>query len=76
MNYAPNGNGIWRWLAIFLSGVVIASLPAAIVVLTAPDQADYDVIQQEVNDLEVQVVRLEEQLMALIAALEKHAQGG
>jgi len=55
---------VWRWLAAFLAGVVLAGMPAAFVSLTAPGRADYDALRRELVASQVQLARIEERLIA------------
>jgi len=55
---------VWRWLAAFLAGVVLAGMPAAFVSFTAPSRADYDALRADVVTTQVQLARIEERLIA------------
>lgn len=59
-----NGS-VWKWLAAFLAGVVLAGMPAAVVAVSAPSRTDYDRLRAEIVSSQVQAARIEERIVSL-----------
>jgi hypothetical protein len=67
MKFLNGDSGVWRWLAIFLAGVVIAAVPAMVRVLTLPTRSDYARLDERSSANQLQIVRLQEQLLSQVA---------
>lgn len=57
---------VWKWLAAFLAGVVLAGFPAALVSFTAPSRSDFERLRGDITSGQVQAARIEERLAAQI----------
>lgn len=54
-----DSTGVWRWLAAFLAGVVVAGAPTMSLLLTLPRHNDYEQLQQDLANARLDLVRLE-----------------
>ena len=59
-----NGSNVWKWLAAFLAGVVLAGMPAAFVSFTAPTRSDLANQSDKIVAVQVQIAQLQERLLA------------
>jgi hypothetical protein len=62
-----NNGSVWKWLAAFFAGIILAGFPAAFVSLTAPSRSDLEQLRRDVASGQVQAARIEERLASAIA---------
>jgi len=60
-----NGNNIWKWLAAFLAGAMLAGAPSYSLLLSKPDNNDFKDLRMQLNNLEIQNARISEQIITL-----------
>jgi hypothetical protein len=59
---------VWKWLAVFLAGIVLSGATLGVRVITLPDRADYSRVDDRSLQNQVQIARLQEQLLGQVAA--------
>ena len=60
-----NGNGVWKWLAAFLAGAMLAGAPTYTTLLSKPTTRQLEGVRLEIRSLQLQQVKLSERILVL-----------
>lgn len=57
--------GIWKWLAAFLAGAMVAGAPSYVFLLSKPSREDIQEIERTMTALQIQQAQVAEQILSL-----------
>jgi len=58
-------SGVWKWLAAFLAGAMLAGAPSYAILVSKPSNAKVETLEANVRDLQIQQARFSEQILVL-----------